>query len=77
MKLIEVLNQIPKLNKEILMSAPKIDATEKEVSFYLKEYGVMIENAEIRNAMDSLDRLLEYLAHIEVDLCNIQENPYP
>lgn len=77
MKLIEVLSQIPKLNRDILVSAPHIDATEYDVSCYLKESGMMIETSDIRKAMDTQSRLLEYLNQISVVPCNIQEGNYP
>lgn len=77
MKLIEVLNQIPNLDKEILLSAPRIDATQKDVSDYLNEWGVVYEFAEIESAMERLKRLLAYYTKINVMLCNIQESTYP
>lgn len=77
MKLIEVLNQIPKLDRDILVSAPRIDATEYDVSCYLKESGMVIETSDIRKAMDTQARLLEYLNQISVTPCSIQEDNYP
>lgn len=62
MKLIEVLSQIPKLDKEMLLSAPKIEATQKDVSDYLKQWGVASERVSIEKAMDQYERLWNYYA---------------
>lgn len=77
MKLIEVLSQIPKLDKEILLSAPKIEATQKDVSDYLNQWGVANEQAGIEKAMDQYERLWNYYARINVRLSNIQDPTYP
>lgn len=77
MKIIEVLSQIPKLDKAILLSAPKIEATPKEVSDYLNEWGISKEYTAIENAMERQKRLLNYYEKINVMLCNIQDSIYP
>lgn len=76
MKLIEVLNQIPKLNKEILISAPKIDATNKDVCDYLKDSGIIFEASDVDTAVERLKRLLEYYSKFGVMSCSIQDEAY-
>ena len=76
MKLIEVLNQIPKLDKEILISAPKIDATNKDVCDYLKDSGIIFETSDVDTAVERLKRLLEYYSKFGVMSCSIQDEAY-
>lgn len=76
MKLIEILNQIPKIHSDILVTAPKMDATKNDVYDFLKNSGIVMEIKDIEKTMERLKRLLEYYNEIGVKSCSIQDEVY-
>lgn len=76
MNVIDILSQIPKLNKDTLIAAPQIEATKKDVYDYLTESGIVIEVNHVENIMEKSKRLFEYCQKLHINICNIQDENY-